>query len=430
LSVIDRRYRLATGAGRLGLDCTTSGISLAGTALLRICASGFEIRPLEEIRLLLEGAFGRDVDPADLLPGLAVAVEALNKGDQARAAIAALHLRLPELTCQGAKGLAKAEQFLAKYDSDEPRDQRGRWTTGDDAGGARSPSVKPDHGSGVDGTTVQAQPKPEPALSADATAHRKPVSTASVQSQARRGASLGRPVGPPYPHHSVTELPPVNYQPSMLAPAEQAIVSATAKAALTGTPETWAAFKAIEYALGMGLTSDPGPGRLVYEWRTGWGPQVRSLAPSSTLADQFADAPSTRQTVATAIHTLMTRRGGVLGDPRDRESLPYTVTRISGRFGPSEFLEDLGDANGAAHVIGDFRLDGIVDGVRIHWRATNDMGLHSFAAGRWTDPSKLPAGVPNIERPLPFGTTRQYIFWDTNLAGAYLRPKRTGRSGD
>jgi hypothetical protein len=56
--------------------------------------------------------------------------------------IAALQMRLPDLDPAGAVGIAEAQDALAKYNYDpgEPRDERGRWTTG---GAASSASNAP-----------------------------------------------------------------------------------------------------------------------------------------------------------------------------------------------------------------------------------------------------------------------------------------------
>jgi hypothetical protein len=77
----------------------------------------------------MKGAFGRDAGRTDLLPGLDVIAQALNQDDLGRAMVAALHLRLPQLSWEGASRIARADQTLTKYDPNEPRDAHGRWTT-------------------------------------------------------------------------------------------------------------------------------------------------------------------------------------------------------------------------------------------------------------------------------------------------------------
>ncbi|HEX3915793.1 MAG TPA: hypothetical protein VHW60_00530 [Caulobacteraceae bacterium] len=82
-------------------------------------------------------AYGHAADLQRVSNGLQAAAQALNHGDVSRAMILSLHLRLPEVDTAGAARIAAVGQVLAKYDPNEPRDWRGRWTTG---GGASAPS--------------------------------------------------------------------------------------------------------------------------------------------------------------------------------------------------------------------------------------------------------------------------------------------------
>jgi hypothetical protein len=134
LSLIDRTYRLQYGVDGLGLECTADGVSLAGVPLLRATPAGLAPRPMEDLGVLLKGAYGRPVDPVGVSPGLRVVAAALNEGDLGRAMVAALHLKLPALSREGAGRLAKAHGALAKFDPDQPRDELGRWTA--DGGGS------------------------------------------------------------------------------------------------------------------------------------------------------------------------------------------------------------------------------------------------------------------------------------------------------
>ena len=83
---------------------------------------------------------------------------ALDAGDLARAAIAAVHLGLPPLSDPAAFArLAAADRLLkGGFDSNEPRDERGRWTSGTDAEvlplSARSSEAR--GGPAADGTNV------------------------------------------------------------------------------------------------------------------------------------------------------------------------------------------------------------------------------------------------------------------------------------
>jgi hypothetical protein len=118
----------------LGFEFTSAGVWLAGVPLLRKTPAGLTPRPTDEIADLMKAAFGQTIDPAPLTPGLTVIADALNRGDIGRAMVAALHLRLPELSREGATRIAKAHDGLTKYDPDEPRDERGRWTAGGESG--------------------------------------------------------------------------------------------------------------------------------------------------------------------------------------------------------------------------------------------------------------------------------------------------------
>ena len=119
-----RHFQLAK---RFGLDCTADGVTLAGVRLLRRTARGFVPRDDLEIRWLLERAYGAPIDADRVVKGLDAVAAALNKDEPGRAMIRALLLDLPELNETCAAQLARAEDRLAKYDPDEPRDERGRW---------------------------------------------------------------------------------------------------------------------------------------------------------------------------------------------------------------------------------------------------------------------------------------------------------------
>jgi hypothetical protein len=126
------QFRLSDETGSLGLSCVESGVSLAGAPLLRKTALGFASRPKAEIGALMKAAYGDAFGDVDLSPRLAVVADALNKGHLGRARIAAVQMRLPELSWDRAILVARTEERLAKYDPDEPRDWRGRWTAAND----------------------------------------------------------------------------------------------------------------------------------------------------------------------------------------------------------------------------------------------------------------------------------------------------------
>jgi len=128
LSQIDRRVRPADRVESLQLNCTSNGAYLAGVPLLQKGIAGLRPRPIHEIAALMNGAYGGYVDSAHLSPGLDVVARALDQGDLGRAMIAAVRLRLPELSGEGALAIARVDAALAKYSPDEPRDEHGRWT--------------------------------------------------------------------------------------------------------------------------------------------------------------------------------------------------------------------------------------------------------------------------------------------------------------
>jgi hypothetical protein len=342
---------------------------------------GFSRRPADEIEVLFKAAYGRAIDLSRVCRGLDVVAEALNRGDLGRAMVATLRLRLREPEGTGARLLAAVDAALAKDNPNvdtEPRDQLGRWTVGAAAtsgGNARSLRT----------------------------------------GQARRTRAARQP----YPRHSATELPVAPIPPSKLTKADQKSTSRAVQGIVEGTPTKLLAWELMEDALGLGSDGNPGPGRLVAEWRTGRGPQTRVLAPESSFSRQFATAPSTQRTVDSAIGAWKRRPGGFSGaDGR------FQLTGYRGVFGPTAFVEDAWVRNAAAHVIGSYSLSGIVDRDVIHWQAVNNMDIESFAGGHWLEHINVPADTLNVDRPLPFGTTRQIIRWDTTLTGEYIAHRK------
>jgi hypothetical protein len=118
------------------------------------------LRPEIEIALLMEAAYG-ECPAAALSNGLGAVARALDAGDLPRAAIAAVHLGLPPVDDPAAfQRLAEANRLLKGFDPDEPRDERGRWTTGARASPAPSSATNSgDSGSAGsrDGNVVLAQ---------------------------------------------------------------------------------------------------------------------------------------------------------------------------------------------------------------------------------------------------------------------------------
>jgi hypothetical protein len=69
------------------------------------------------------------------LSGLEVAARALEADDLAKATVATVLMKLPPLSAEAMAKLAR-DPTLKKYSPDQPRDERGRWTSGDADGTA------------------------------------------------------------------------------------------------------------------------------------------------------------------------------------------------------------------------------------------------------------------------------------------------------
>ena len=90
----------------------------------------------------MKAVYSADGDATRLQSSLQAIVRSLNGGEFARAAIAAVLTRTPELSPDAARRLSSANDNLTKYDPDEPRDRHGRWTT-DGAAGQEADSTSP-----------------------------------------------------------------------------------------------------------------------------------------------------------------------------------------------------------------------------------------------------------------------------------------------
>jgi len=153
LSSFPPMYRL-TARGGIGLACDERGIALGPVPLVETLAVGtrrvFRARPAEEIARTLALAYGR-LSADDLtrcLAGLDVAARALEAGDLAKASVAAVQLKLPDLTVEAFAKLA-GDPSLKKYSPDQPRDEIGRWTS-DGAGSAAVQVAENDDGTRTD----------------------------------------------------------------------------------------------------------------------------------------------------------------------------------------------------------------------------------------------------------------------------------------
>ena len=139
LSSFTPMYRL-TARGGVGLACDERGIALGPVPLVEALSAGarrvFRPRPAEEIARTLALAYG-PFPPQDLvrcLSALDVAARALEAGDLIKASVAAVLLKLPDLTPEAFAKLA-GDPLLKKCSPDQSRDERGRSTRND---GSRS----------------------------------------------------------------------------------------------------------------------------------------------------------------------------------------------------------------------------------------------------------------------------------------------------
>jgi hypothetical protein len=97
-------WRLSENAAdNLGLAFTDDGLLLGRTPLIERRDGRFVVRERSEIARLIKYSFPNGVAIDRLLPGLAAVASALNANDQARARIAAVHLRIPDLPSLAAR---------------------------------------------------------------------------------------------------------------------------------------------------------------------------------------------------------------------------------------------------------------------------------------------------------------------------------------
>lgn len=133
-----RHFRLTNGPSGFALGCTPEGLTLAGAPLLDRTELGFVPRPDREIDALLAASFPNGEAPPRLRRSLNIVADALNRGDLARAQIAAVLTSTPELDPTAAARVAETASRLAKYREDQTRDWHGRWSND---GGAAAPTA-------------------------------------------------------------------------------------------------------------------------------------------------------------------------------------------------------------------------------------------------------------------------------------------------
>jgi hypothetical protein len=114
------------GDGNLGLCCDESGLSLGRTPLIDHRDGCFFVRPQSDLeRLFKRSSPGADLDR--LLRGLRVVKSALDQNNLCLAQIAAVQLRIPNLTGFLARAALEAEDRLIKAELGSDVLARGGW---------------------------------------------------------------------------------------------------------------------------------------------------------------------------------------------------------------------------------------------------------------------------------------------------------------
>ena len=118
--MIHQFWRLSEpGPDNLGLACTDDGLLLGQTPLIERRDGRFVVREPNEIERLLKRAYQGEPAIDRLMPGLATVASALNANDPCLARIAAVHLKIPDLSSSAARDALEAEDSLIKYARDE-----------------------------------------------------------------------------------------------------------------------------------------------------------------------------------------------------------------------------------------------------------------------------------------------------------------------
>jgi hypothetical protein len=121
-------WKLSSG-GRdsLGLSCTEEGLFLGRTALIKRRAQGYAVRAPADLERLLARAYGAGVAVDRVMPGFRAVAAALADRNLCMAQIAAVHLRLPDLPDDIARGSLEAEDRLIQSTRGDDRLARGGW---------------------------------------------------------------------------------------------------------------------------------------------------------------------------------------------------------------------------------------------------------------------------------------------------------------
>ena len=121
-------WRLSAGGDRnLGVSCSEDGLVLGRTPLIERCGETCVVRSQADLDRLFGRAYGGEGAAAGVMPGLATVAAALGQGNLALAQIAAVHLRVPDLSDILARAALEAEDRLIKRGSaawDEARHPR------------------------------------------------------------------------------------------------------------------------------------------------------------------------------------------------------------------------------------------------------------------------------------------------------------------
>jgi CDI toxin restriction endonuclease-like domain len=113
-------WRLSeAGDDNLGLACSDDGLFIGRTPLIERRDGKFVARQQQDIERLLTCAYRTEVRADRLMSGLATVARALSANDQCLARIAAVHLRIPDISDRPARDAMEAADLLTKYARDE-----------------------------------------------------------------------------------------------------------------------------------------------------------------------------------------------------------------------------------------------------------------------------------------------------------------------
>ena len=119
-----------------GVNCRGLAVDLDGVTLgpdlplVRRTSKGYLVADADEISLLIDVAFGGRGITKALTNHLASIARALNSGDLAKAQILGLYFPIGELTERQLDRFRRARVSKSNFNPEEPRDERGRWTSG------------------------------------------------------------------------------------------------------------------------------------------------------------------------------------------------------------------------------------------------------------------------------------------------------------